>query len=145
MHFLVFQIDFLCYFPTRTCVLYTKIPISWLETVYRTILTCLKFWGDELLDELKTRIDEFLYSKTEDWHGHIWAIARNICFVPLASCQEQVIMGGCSINGQKRTFTQNRTENISVTSKPIAKVFSYDVCPMLGSENFDMKIVRRWS
>ena len=32
-------------------------------------------------------------------------------------------MGGCVINEQNRTCTQNWTKNISVTSKPISKVF----------------------
>jgi len=29
--------------------------------------------------------------------------------------------------------------------KSISKVFSYDVCPMLGSKNFNMQIVQRCS
>ena len=53
--------------------------------------------------------------------------------------------GICGINGQNRMCTQNWTENNLVTSKPINKVFSYDVCPMLSSENFNIQIVQRCS
>ena len=52
-------------------------------------------------------------------------------------------MGGCGINGQNRTCTQNWTENIIVTSKPISKVFLYYVCPMFSSENSNMQIVKK--